>query len=629
MRNSHCFRLSVTFAAAMLAGGVGALAETPRIIKAFEMPPSFSGSYLAGRAADQARDVGAAVTFYRNAIKADADPSLMERLLLLSLAAGDIEPSFDLATRLVKFDTSNPAGRLALGVQALKAGDSEAATAQVKQMGAAELSRLTSGLTQGWILFAAGKVDDAVTNIRAITGPTWFAVFKEFHVALILDAAGRTAEAAEAISHAYKTETPSLRLVVAYARIMARGGKRDEAIRAITSIGGTDPRHPQLRTLLADIQAGASVKPLVATVSAGVAETLYGLGSLIGTDDGPEIAAAYLRLSSYLDVDGYLSTVALGDVFQAVERFEDAIAVYETVPKTAEVRRNADIQIGLCLAALKKPDEAITSLRRVLDADPQDVEAAISLGNVYRNDSRFAEAATAYTQAIDTLGDPAKTDWRIFYYRGMALERAKRWPEAEVDFKQALLISPEQPSVLNYLGYSWAEQGLHLDEALSMIKRAVTLSPNDGYIVDSLGWAYHKLGRTQEAVKELETAVELSGGDVTINDHLGDAYWAAGRKREARFQWEHARGLNPDDKEQLAKIINKIEHGLDDQRSEGSTGANSIQVAKGESLWVIAGRVYGDPGQYSRILDANKDRIGDPNVIFPGMTLDIPSDKVN
>lgn len=628
MRTSQCFRPVVTATAFLLVGYAGAMADTPPL-SIRNMLPSFSGSYLAGRAADQARDVGAAVTFYKNAIAVDADPALMERLLLLSLAAGEIDPSFDLAKRLVVFDPANPAGRLLLAMKALKAGDTKTADEQVKQMGTAELSRLTSGLTQGWISFADGKADDAVTNITAIAGPTWFAPFKQYHVALILDAAGRTEEAAAAIEKAYKSEAPSLRLVVAYARIMARSGKRDEAIAAITSAGGIDPRHPQLRSLLADIQAGKSLPPLVATAPEGAAEALYGLGSIIGTDDGPEIAAAYLRLSAYLNVDGYLSTVALGDVFQAVERFEDAIAVYETVPKTADVRRNADIQIGLCFAALKKSDEAIAHLKQVVDADPQDVEAAISLGNVYRNDSKFSEAATAYTQAIDTLGDPAKTDWRIFYYRGMALERAKRWPEAEVDFKQALLISPDQPSVLNYLGYSWAEQGLHLDEALGMIKKAVSLSPNDGYIVDSLGWAYYKLGRTQDAVKELETAAELSGGDVTINDHLGDAYWKAGRKREAHFQWEHARGLNPEDKEQLAKILNKIEHGLDDRRSENTIQENSIQVAKGESLWVIAQRIYGDPEKYGRILDANKGRIGDPNVIFPGMTLDIPSDKVN
>lgn len=594
---------------------------------------SFAGSYLAGRSADQARDIGSAVTFYSEAIAAEADPSLMERLLLLSLANGDMEPAFALAARLVKFDPTNPAGRLALGVKALKAGNGEAAAKEIDQMGTAELSRLTSGLTRAWIAFGAGKADDAVKSITAISGPTWFSAFKDFHIALILDAAGRTTEAVTAIEKAYKSETPSLRLVVAYAHILGRAGKRDEAIRALIDLGGPAPRHPQLRYLLADLQAGTTPEPLIKTTAEGVAETLYGLGSLVGTDDGPEIAGAYLRLSSYLDVGDYLATVALGDVFQSVQRWQDAIDIYQTVPQTAAVRRNADIQIGLSLAAMEKSDEAAAYLERVVKADPQDSEAAIALGNVYRTDKRFSEAATAYTRAIEAPAGPDKIGWRIYFYRGISLERAKRWPEAEADFKQALAISPDQPSVLNYLGYSWAEQGIHLDEALAMIRKAVTLSPNDGYIVDSLGWAYYKLGRTADAVAQLEAASELSGGDATINDHLGDAYWKAGRKREAHFQWEHAKDLKPDE-EQLAKIIQKLAHGLDDQRTEATplpaaTPSAEIKVAQGESLWDIARRVYGDPGQYQRIFDANKHRIGDPDVIHPGMTLDIPPGNVN
>jgi nucleoid-associated protein YgaU len=160
-----------------------------------------------------------------------------------------------------------------------------------------------------------------------------------------------------------------------------------------------------------------------------------------------------------------------------------------------------------------------------------------------------------------------------------------------------------------------------------MIKKAVALSPNDGYIVDSLGWAYHRLKRDTEAVTTLENAIALKGGDATINDHLGDVYWAVGRKREAYFQWAHARDSNPE-KEDLPKILHKLQHGLDDAALLTPVGpdGNKVTVGRGESLWTIAARLFGKGEHYIRILEANREQLGgDPNRIYPGMTLDVPA----
>jgi nucleoid-associated protein YgaU len=175
---------------------------------------------------------------------------------------------------------------------------------------------------------------------------------------------------------------------------------------------------------------------------------------------------------------------------------------------------------------------------------------------------------------------------------------------------------------LNYLGYTWVDKGIHLDVALDMIKKAVEQRPNDGYIVDSLGWAYYRLGRYEEAVTTLETAVQLRAQDPVLNDHLGDAYWMVGRKREAMFQWAHARDLGPDETE-LPKILAKLQRGLEPPHR------SAVKVERGESLWDIALRVYGDAGQMQRILDANKDKITDPNLIYPGMELVVPAPETN
>ncbi|MGH6954092.1 MAG: tetratricopeptide repeat protein, partial [Alphaproteobacteria bacterium] len=151
--------------------------------------------------------------------------------------------------------------------------------------------------------------------------------------------------------------------------------------------------------------------------------------------------------------------------------------------------------------------------------------------------------------------------WTLLYARGIALERSKQWPRAEADLLRALEFRPEQALVLNYLGYSWADRGENLERAREMIERAVALRPNDGYIVDSLGWVHYRMGQYDKAVIHLERALELKSGDAVITDHLGDAYWQAGRKTEARFQWRRALTLDAD--QDLRRSIQlKLEHGL-------------------------------------------------------------------
>src|SRR5205807_8849855 len=178
----------------------------------------------------------------------------------------------------------------------------------------------------------------------------------------------------------------------------------------------------------------------------------------------------------------------------------------------------------------------------------------------------FAECAEVYSKGLNAISKPEPLNWVLYYYRGICFERSKQWPKAEVDMQKALQLLPDQPLVLNYLGYSWVDQGLHLDEGMTMIQRAVEQRADDGYIVDSLGWAYYRIGNYEEAVKHLERAVELKPEDPTINEHLGDVYWKVGRTLEAQFQWSHARDLKPEP-DDLKKIQEKLKSGLVDDDS--------------------------------------------------------------
>jgi tetratricopeptide (TPR) repeat protein len=252
------------------------------------------------------------------------------------------------------------------------------------------------------------------------------------------------------------------------------------------------------------------------------------------------------------------------------------------VPPTSPLSRNAAIQSAADLDSLDRTDEAKKQLDDLIAKRPKDTEAIIELGNIERGRKDFAACADTYSKAIDTVPNPDKSNWVMFYFRGICYERSHQWPAAEADMKKALELYPDQPLVLNYLGYSWVDQGIHLDEGMDMIRRAVEQRPDDGYIVDSLGWAYFRIGNYDEAVKNLERAVELKPDDPTINDHLGDAYWRVGRTLEAHYQWSQAKDLGPDP-EDLPKIEAKIKNGLPDNNPSSADAGKPASPGNGNS----------------------------------------------
>jgi Flp pilus assembly protein TadD len=261
-----------------------------------------------------------------------------------------------------------------------------------------------------------------------------------------------------------------------------------------------------------------------------------------------------------------MALLALADLYEAVKKVDLAISVYDRLPANSPMQRNAQIQRALGLDSLDRTDEAKATLTKLIAADPSDREAITALGNILRGRKEFAECADVYSKAVDTISKPERPNWVLYYFRGICYERSKQWPKSEADMKKALELYPEQPLVLNYLGYSWVDQGINLDDGMKMIQRAVEQRADDGYIVDSLGWAYFRIGNYEQAVKNLEHAVELKPEDPTINDHLGDAYWKIGRQLEARFQWSHARDLKAEPDE-LVKIEEKLKGGLPDEPS--------------------------------------------------------------
>ena len=555
------------FKCSVLAGLV--ISSTPTLVAAreplivatpFEVGETLAGNYLAALIAGSERDTLAASTYFREALRQDTRNSeLIERAFLSSLANGDMSAAFELAREEIKRNPQSGLAALTLAVQAIHDKKFDKA-AQYLQKQNASGHDVTATLLTAWTLAGRGKTKQAIAQVDRLQDPS-LQIFRNYHAGMMADIGGDQAAAEARLRAAFSFDRRTLRLVDAYARFVARRD-REAALKIYADFDKLLPRHPVILAAMADLNAGKTLQPLIRNEQDGAAEVLYGLGAS-GGQQGEEIASMiYLRLSLYLKPDNGLAQLTLADLYERLKQDELAIDTYELIADNDALRRTADIQTALALETLGKTDLAVQRLHEIIAADPKNLEAVMALGNIYSARKDYAGAEAAYSKGIATLATPDSSHWLIFYRRGTVNERMKHWPQAEADLKKALELFPEQPQVLNYLGYSWIDMGINMDEGFKMLRRAVELRPNDGYIIDSLGWAEYKLGRYDEAVSNLEKAVALTPSDSTINDHLGDAYWHVGRKQDAAFQWNHARDFNPD-ADDLVKILKKIEGGLD------------------------------------------------------------------
>ena len=607
---------AATFAAAPAFATAGDDAETQA------SRSSLSGNYLAGRVAGAQRDASSAAAYFRAALRDDPrNAELIERTFLLTLAEGDGDAAMRLAERVVAVDPSNRIARLALATRAIRTHNYGAARHHLTRGAKGPLAELTVQLITGWTWLGSDQPGKALEAVDKLQGADFFGTFRDYHAALIADLGNRKDEAAKRFDAALAGDGSALRIVQAAASFRARNGDKAGALKALAEFEKTAARHPLIRETRVAIEQGKDVKRAVKDASDGAAEVLYGIGGALGRQGGEDLSIVYLQLALYLEPQQPMALVTLADLYDQLNQFEQAIAVYSRVPEGSALKRNAEIQSAMDLDRLDKTDDAKTRLSRLIDADPTDQEAIVALGNIERGREQFKQAADTYTRAINLIekqaaapaGEPGKpasddpkndpkqapnalatesthpsvtlsgqpagtppvadrSNWSLYYVRGIAYERSKQWPKAESDLKKALELAPDQALVMNYLGYSWIDQGLRLEEGMALIKKAVELKPDDGYIVDSLGWAHYRLGKYDDAVRELERAVELRPQDPVMNDHLGDAYWKVGRKIEARFQWSHAKDLKPEPAE-LPKIEAKLKDGLPEDKKTDAAEA--------------------------------------------------------
>jgi len=568
--------------AALIASGLllphAASAQMPTQQELSRLAPL--GAYLAARHAGADRDAAAAAAYYRAALRADPNnKELLDRAFLSLLAGGEIEEAVRLAEKIVQTDKTDRIARLALGVRSIKQKQYQAARQHLALSVRGPITDLAATLLSGWASYGTNEARAAVEAIDKLPGPDWYGLFKDMHAGLILELSGNKKEAGKRLERAHKLDQTDMRLVEAYAGWAARNGAKDEALKTIDAYQKVVPRHPLILAANDTIKRGDRPALIVGSPQEGAAEALYGMGTWISRRGGEDLGLVYLQLALYLQPTHPLALIALADLYSAVKKPELAIKLYERVPASSPMRRNANIQLAIDLDGLDRTEEARKLLDKLIAEQPKDVEAILALGNILRGRKKYDECGEVYSKGVATIGQAQRSDWLVFYFRGICLERARQWDKAEADLKKALELFPEQPQVLNYLGYSWIDQGVNLDEGMRMIRRAVEQRPEDGYIIDSLGWAHYRIGQYDEAVKQLERAVELKPEDPTINDHLGDVYWRVGRVTEAKFQWSHAKDLKPEP-EDLPKIEEKLKTGLSDTPS---SAAEAEKIKKSRS----------------------------------------------
>ncbi|CCG42019.1 conserved hypothetical protein; putative TPR repeat domain [Magnetospirillum molischianum DSM 120] len=562
-RTPPALALAAALAAASLATCGSPPSNAPSSIDETAPEPHGLGAYMAGRFAYAHGDTRAAAQFLSIAAASDRDNTELQQLAFtLLLAEGRLDEAAPLAERLLLIDEEAPLPTMLLGVRAAAQGDFVSAQKRFEAMPRKGLNAFLAPLMLAWSREGQDDPNGALDLLKPGGATAAFAPVFELHAGMVADLANRPVEAEQHFRAALEGQG-SLRAIETAGAFFQRSGRLDEARALYARYHAAQPDRSLFDGDRA-LKAGTKVPRSVTSAGDGLAESLFDTASLARQGGANDLALVFARLALGIRPNFPLCQLLLADVLSRQGRLDEAEPIYHAIDSASPAADYARLRLAVNFDEAGRTENAIAELRRLIDLRPDGYDAAMTLGDVYRTHKRFPEAAEAYDLALRRAAPegaaPNPQLWPLYYARGIALERSGQWPRAEADFLQALRLKPEQPDVLNYLGYSWVDQGINLEEGRSLLERAVRLRPNDGAIVDSLGWALYRLGDFAGAVKYLERGVELKPEDPTVNEHLGDALWRSGRIDEARFQWQRALTLNPEP-EQIEALKAKVSSG--------------------------------------------------------------------
>lgn len=532
------------------------------------------GSYLAGRFAERRQDLSVAADMMNRVLRDHPDnDQLLRRTFNLTLGAGQIDEALRLAEKLAEQKAGTTISLLLLAARDVKADQYSSAKTWLQGISNRGLAKYSRPIAAAWIDAGLGKFDEAVASLKPLAAESGFGKLTDLHTALLHDIAGQSDDALAIYKKATENMSKApLRMVRAMGASLENANKVEEARHLYEKYLKNHPTSYLMASEMQRLKAGKEPKPIAANAPAGFAEGMFNLASALPLTRGGNHLLLYAQLAIYLKPNFPVAQLLMGDILDHRKRHTDSIAIYQRIERNSPYSWLARLKIAVNLDRIDRIDEAKTLLEEMAKERPTEIEPLVRLGSFLRARKDFTGAEHAYNRAFQRLGQSKPKNWSLYYYRGISRERLKKWDQAEKDFLKALDLNPDQPNVLNYLGYSWVDQGINLDRARKMIERAVEQRQDDGYIIDSMGWVLYRLGEYDDAVQHLERAVELRPLDPIISDHLGDAYWQVGRRHEARFQWRRALSLDPE-QDAISKIKTKLEKGLaTPARKPGSGG---------------------------------------------------------
>jgi Flp pilus assembly protein TadD len=522
---------------------------------------SLAGNFLAGEHARIVEDHSAAADFLKSVLANDPDDTELLQAAFTALSQeGRFGEAVPIAERLSQKAAGADAVELVLAMDAFKRGDFARAAQRIGKLPKGGLNDFSVPMLLAWVRLAEGDVAAARAALSPLATIEGVRPLHDLMLALLNDVAGDTAAAdAGYRALAGQPDALSFRTLELAANHFLRRGDGEAAAKLIDDFNKIYPDNSLIGLLRTQLEQRP--RPLVADARQGLAEAAYSIAAGLLQDGAEQPAMLFAQMALDLSPEIAPAHLLRGDLLAAAERFEKAVEAYGLVDPNSAYAWTARQKTAEAFDRLDRADEAVKVLQAMTEERMNVADAALALGNLLRSKERFAEAAVAYDKTIARIGAIKPHHWTLFYYRGISLERSNRWDRAEADFLKALEMEPDQPFVLNYLAYTWVTQRKNLDRALDMLKNAVKQRSEDGYIIDSLGWAYYQLGEYVKAVEYLERAVEFEPTDSEINEHLGDAYWKAGREAEARFQWRRALSFEPKP-DRVAPLQSKMESGL-------------------------------------------------------------------
>lgn len=528
-----------------------------------------AGAYLAARAALQAGDFASAAPYLLSAISSDpGNPMILESAILAQLGRGDFARAEPVARLMEDSGLESPRAAMVLVAADVRAGNWEGILESLDA--GRRVSPLADALTRGWANMGAGRVQEALAAFDEMAETSGMRAFALQHKALALALAGdfERAGAIYALPPG-QGPIPTRSVILARAEVLAQLGQLGEAGELVRMAQARAP-DPALAALAGRLDAGEAVPfTVVRNAADGMAEAWFTIASVLVDESNDLNVLIHARIAQAMNPAHVDALFLAAQLLERMEQYGAARAAYAEVPVDHPLHTMAELGRADVLRRQGEAEAAIEVLTALLRSDPDFGPAAQRLGDALRAVDRDEEALIAYSRALEIAGPDDLGRWRLLFARAVTRFWLDDWDAAETDFRAAIDLQPSEPSLLNYYGYSLVDRGEKLDEALAMIEQAVALDPRNGAYIDSLGWAYYRLGRLEEAVTTLERAATLESADPVVNDHLGDAYWRVGRLREARFQWHRALSFDPEEADAQA-IRHKLDSGL------GETGAEMV-----------------------------------------------------